>query len=343
MAAIGILEDPTWFPIGFDLNANTLTLLKTSRELLSRSAFLDQRFFPAEPQVQTLDLNAALQSPPTSQPINWVFHTAFCCSTLMARALDRPGQSLSLKEPDILMQLANARRMAGQHGTPAIKLAALESLVLALLGRRFEPGEAIVIKPTNPANPLIDLAIARSEPCLFMVSPLEDFLISVIKKGEACRSFIRTLFNIFTLDPYGVSQIPQRQALTFTDLQITALVWIHQVQFMSGAAQRSSAMLRAMDGTKLPANPEPYLKAASDHFGLGWKSDDAKSQAESEIFARNSKFDDQSYDASIRRSEASAIKETYAESIDLTLRWAKSVNLGGNVQMLPAPALVEGA
>lgn len=55
----------------------------------------------------------------------------------MARALDRPGKVLSLKEPDILMQLANARRMAGQNGHSESQISETEKLVLNLLGRRF--------------------------------------------------------------------------------------------------------------------------------------------------------------------------------------------------------------
>ncbi len=260
----------------------------------------------------------------------------------MARALDVPGKSLSLKEPDILMQLANARRMAGQQGTPAVKLAALESLIFSLLGRRFDPNEVITIKPTNPANPLIDLVLQRSESCLFMVSPLEDFLISVIKKGEACRSFVRTLYNIFALDPQGLAQIPQRQAMTFTDLQIAALVWQHQVMFMTQTAGKAPSLIRAIDGTRLPTDPAPYLTAANTFFKLGLSSSDIEGQASGPVFSRNSKFDDQSYDASIRKAEAETIRDTYAEAIEITLQWASGVNLGGPANFLPAALLIDG-
>ncbi len=334
------LSDPTWFPIGFDLKADTLTFLKTNRQTLSEAAFLDQRFYPAAPQTQAITLSTALQEVAQTAPINWIFHTAFCCSTLMARALDIPSKSLALKEPDILMQLANARRMSAQNGTSEGTLTALEGLVLNLLGRQFSPDEAIIIKPTNPANPLIDLAVSRGESCLFMVSSLEGFLISIIKKGEPCRSFVRTLYNIFALDPNSLSQIPQRQALTFTDLQIAALVWHHQVQHMTGSAQRGGSNIRAIDGNKLPIDPTPYLAAATRFFDLGWTDSEVTAQATGSVFQHNSKFDDQSYDASIRASEAKNIRETYAEAIEVTLKWAANINLGGTIKMLPAQSLL---
>ncbi len=334
------LPDPTWFPIGFDLKADTLTFLKTDRQALSGAAFLDQRFYPSTPEIKAIALTAAMQKPVKSDPVNWIFHTAFCCSTLMARALDIPDKSLALKEPDILMQLANARRMAAQTGTSEKTLTALEALVLNLLGRRFSPEEAIIIKPTNPANPLIDLALSRGETCLFMVSSLEDFLISVIKKGEACRSFVRTLYNIFALDPSSLSRIPQRQALTFTDLQIAALVWHHQVQHMTTSAQHAAPIIRAMEGTRLPIEPAPCLSAAAQLFDLGWTESEVISQVAGPVFQQNSKFDDQSYDASMRTAEADSIRATYSEAIDATLKWAANINLGGTIRMLPAQPLL---
>ena len=336
-----LLRDPHWFPVAFDLNANTLTLWKTDRDALSQAAFLDQRAYSRDSVFQTVPLAAALEAGSPTASINWIFHSAFCCSTLLARALDIPNKSLALKEPDILMQLANARRMAASTGLKEPVLQKLEQFILNLLGRRFNANEAIVIKPTNAANPVMQLAVARGEACMFAVSPLQDFLISVIKKGEACRSFMRTLYNIFVLDPLGLAQIPARQAMTFTDLQVTALVWHHQLQFMTGTADKASkGPVKALDGTQLPANPAPYLMAAAAHFGLDWEPGDAQAQATGPVFQRNSKFEDQTYDVNVRREEAAVLLTAHREAIDVTLKWAGTLNLGGRIAMLPAPALV---
>jgi hypothetical protein len=44
---------------------------------------------------------------PHTAPLHFVFHTAFCCSTLLARALDVPGSSMGLKEPSVLVDFAS--------------------------------------------------------------------------------------------------------------------------------------------------------------------------------------------------------------------------------------------
>ena len=46
---------------------------------------------------------------PSAKAPHFIFHSAFCCSTLLARAFDIEGQSIGLKEPTILTWRANER------------------------------------------------------------------------------------------------------------------------------------------------------------------------------------------------------------------------------------------
>ena len=335
-----VLSNPNWFPVHFDINKDSLTFLKTTREALSAAAFLDQRFYTPNDEFQTVRLTDAIASKTGHAPISWIFHTAFCCSTLMARALDRPGKVLSLKEPDILKQLANARRMAGQNGHSESQISETEKLVLNLLGRRFSSQEQIVIKPTNPANPIIKLALASADSCLLMTSPLDDFLVSVIKKGEGCRGFVRTLYNIFSLDMTGLSHLPQRQAMTFTDLQVAVLVWQHQLEELTASAQQFPHNVRAIDGSRLPASPAKYLSAASQFLGLGLTDADISDQANGSIFKTNSKFSDISYDNSVRANEADDIRALHHEAIETVIKWQSTIDIGRVYRFLPAQALV---
>lgn len=335
-----ILNDPHWFPAALDAASRTMTFLRTDRAALSAAPFLDERFTQTQKNPVTLPLSDVFaHTPQASAPPHWIFHTAFCCSTLMARAMDVPGHSLSLKEPGILMGLANANRVAQQQGLSAKDLRQLTDAVFALLARRFSPSEAIIIKPTNPANPVAADALAQGHRAIFMVSELKDFLISVLKKGEACKAFMRTLYNIFALDPAPLGKIPQRQALTFTDLQITTLVQQHQMEFMTGLGQTFAAQTRAFDGNKLPANPQAFLEAAAHHFDLGWTSTTAEQQASSEVFSRNSKFDDEMYSGDARAEDAAEIEAIHSEALSVTLQWAATLTLGGRSNMPPATPL----
>jgi len=340
MAAAFDISDPCWFPAQLDLQAGTIQFIYTSRDALAAAPFLDQRFAPTGAAQVAVPLADLFSAPlPESPAPHWIFHTAFCCSTLMARALDVPGKSFSYKEPGILMELANAKRMAAQTGLTDAQLAQMTGLVFGLLSRRFGPDEAIIIKPTNPANPLAADALARGHKAVFMVSELKDFLISVLKKGEGCKAFMRQLYNIFALDPAPLGAIPQRQALTFTDLQIAALVQRHQMEAMTALAGQYSAQVRAMDGNDLPLRASAHLSGVAAYFGLGWDAETASAQAASDVFSRNSKFADETYGADARAEDAAAIEALHKDALDVTLGWARTLKLGGEADMPPGAPL----
>ena len=95
-----------------------------------------------------------------------LFHSAFCASTLLARAFDRPGLAMGLSEPVLLNDVVGWRR----RGAAPAAVARAADLGLRLLARPFGPGEAVVIKPSNVVNPLAELllAIERDAPALFL-------------------------------------------------------------------------------------------------------------------------------------------------------------------------------
>ena len=108
-----LLKNPEWFPIGLSQDYRTIRFGRVSRDDLAHEAFLDQRMSGSVRAVQehpVREIVAQAGEFPAELPV-FVFHSAFCCSTLLARAFDAPGRCLSLKEPDVLMGLANALRM----------------------------------------------------------------------------------------------------------------------------------------------------------------------------------------------------------------------------------------
>ncbi len=219
-----LLNDPSWFPGVLNTKAGTLCFNRIDRDSLSREAFLDQRMAGSVTARETASLSdviAAVSSEVKPTPA-FIFHSAFCCSTLLAKALDLPGTAISLKEPEVLMGLANAHRVDKQVRQSSIRAKALVHTIFILLARQFTPTERVLIKPTNSANNLLPDAIATGAQVLLLYGDLRSFLVSVLKKGEACKSFVRQQYNIFALDAKGLAGIPARQAISFTNLQAVA-------------------------------------------------------------------------------------------------------------------------
>lgn len=327
-----LLTNPEWFPIGLSQDYRMIRFGQVPRDDLAHEAFLDQRMSGSVKAVQEHPVHevvAQVGEFPAELPV-FVFHSGFCCSTLLARAFDAPGRCLSLKEPDVLMGLANALRM---RSDPAANKELLR-VVLGLLARRFKPGESILIKPTNSANTLLAPVLDLGAPVLVLYGDLRSFLVSVLKKGEACKAFIRTQYNIFSLDDGGLAGIPSRQAMTFTDLQVATLVWRHQLEmFQRELTQRTSGNIASLDFRGLLEAPAATLEAVARHLGLPHDRAMLDNVASGPVFSQNSKFSDLVYDAGQRARDEASLEKQHAEALEQIDEWAGSLNLGTGFEL----------
>ena len=89
-------------------------------------------------------------------PLHFLFHSAFCGSTMLVRGFDRPGLAMGLSEPVILNDVVGFRR----RGAERRAVARAADVATRLLARPFAAGEAVVVKPSNVINPLAELLLA---------------------------------------------------------------------------------------------------------------------------------------------------------------------------------------
>ncbi|MFK8020985.1 MAG: hypothetical protein AB8B86_14550 [Pseudomonadales bacterium] len=337
-----ILADPSWFPASLDVESDRVGFAKITRQALAQEAFLDQRMAGSVTGQKSLLLSDLLVETIDSSPLPvFIFHSAFCCSTLLARALDAPNIALSLKEPDILMALANAIRVNKELQQSPQQTRRYSELLIKLLSRRFSNKEQLVIKPTNTANNILPLVAEMGAQIVILHSDLRSFLISVLKKGEPCKAFVRQQYNIFALDPNGLGAIPQRQAMGFTDLQVAATVWRHQMElFQRTLSARPANQVVSLDSKTLTSNASTVLPAVARHFGLNFSKALLNEVANGPVFQRNAKFSDEQYDSDQRDREASMIEERYGPALDVIEQWATQLNLGSSIDW-PLPKTLE--
>ena len=312
------------FPVG--LRGHSLELAEVSLSMLSDAPFLFGAFPPQSARRTSQPLAAPGkrdQAIPTPKS-RFIFHTAFCCSTLLSRALDVPGKSLALKEPDILMQLANARRM--RQFAPGGQDLKIIQKHLEQLGQ--SAGEAIVTKPTNTANNLLSEVCADQNSRIIVIhSDLRSFLLSIIKKGEEGRSFVRRLFNIFRMDSAFAQSIPDRDLFTLSDLQIAAFVWGLQCQQITEAGNISSLTVRGLHCDSFLDDPKAVLLRASDWLELGLTPSDISGQMEKGVMGRDSKDVGQAYDTGIRAKDRSSVEDQFEASLSYAEAWATKLPL----------------
>lgn len=338
-----IIADARWLPHRLDMAKRTVTFGRFERAALSDVSFLDYRI---EDSAQswaevTIDELLAADCLDTSKKPVFLFHTSYCCSTLLARALDQPGQVLALKEPEIIMGLSNAYRMA-QNRSERETADKLRDVLLALIARPHIGDERVVVKPTNAANNITPIITGLKIPVILLYGDLRGFLASVIKKGDPCKTIIRQIYRVYAMDNMGVSAIPQRDALALTDLQIAALVWRHQVELFNAILHDPArASARSLDFRTLLNKPAETLAASSDHLKLGFDADHCNAVANGDLFRKDAKDTNLTYDAARRANEERALMDQHADALDLIENWAFRLSLWKTVtRRLPNSVVV---
>jgi hypothetical protein len=289
---------------------------------------VDAPHSPTAPSGGSTSSHQWIEVPSPAQPPAFLFHTAFCCSTLIARCLDQQGHCLSLKELGLLMDLANALRMAPDAATRARVREATRS-GLRLLARPQVAEERVLLKPANAAAGLHGtmLELMPESRGVLLFSDLRAFMTSILKKGETGRAFVRTLYNIFSLDGTGLSRIPSRQAMGFTDMQVAALVWRHQMETHAGLLQAHGDRLMVLDCEDFLSRPAAVLQQLDSHLQLGLGDERIEAVVAGDLLQRNAKFADDDFDAATRRSEAARVEGQWGEDLDRIVDWTRGLTL----------------
>lgn len=329
-----------------DIRQSRLELITLSRGECERATFIaDIDKDPARAR-SYLDLPQARdllrQSPPEAgRSINYIFHTAFCCSTLLSRAMDVAGKSFALREPMALADLASYKRHVKPEAANPKGWNELVEIGLRLLGKPFADGESVLIKPTNISNNLIEDVVGRDSTggVLLLYSRLEKFLISVLKKGEHGRSWARTCFNTLSRNAEQTRDLSHRQLMRLTDLQIAALVWQLQIdEYQRVLHAFPHARIRTLDCDRLLADPPAVLARLSEFMNCGFDKGDIDQQVERH-FRRHSKDAERAYDATERSEEYEKTASLHRSELDVILAWSAQLrsNAGGTLAVLPRP------
>ena len=339
--ARALAADFEWFPHRVEAGLGAIQFVRLTREDHRNASFISDEYIGdgrGRKAWPLRDVAAAVEAAPAGR-CHFIFHSAFCCSTLLARAVDVEGKAMGLKEPYSLADLSEA----ALEGAPTDRLAAMLEPLLRLLARPFSEGEAIVVKPSNIANPMIDLLLSlRSEArALFLYSPLPDYLRSIAKKGLWGRSWARNLFASLKRKPEFDAGFTAAQLWAQTDLQVAAMAWLQQqAQFARLLREQPPGRIATLDSATLLADPARTIAAVSRLFGLGLTPREIESIADGPIFASDSKRHDKAFDASVRADEHARVEMAHGEEIAMVLRWAEAVAAHVGVPLrLGAPLL----
>ena len=317
-----LLGDPDLYFHSFD--ADHARFVSIDRKHLARSMFLDKRIERSDDQIYRIPLDVlqqALSEQGASKPdLHFIHHVAQCGSTLLARALDRPGASLVYREPFHLRQLGAQIGAAGDPSAPRFALwRDLLRFSLQQLSKRYE-GETVVVKgnvPTSMIGSAID-AVDPGQTGILLYFPLEDYLAAVLRTpqhGEWVQSISAEL-RVEQDAAVGTMiepSVPQK----------AAALWLVLMRRFH-ALQQAAPGMASLDANHFFDHPAEAIRAANAHLGTGVPDERIDEAVEGQLFASYAKNPSLPYRPEQRIERREATKRELSESIAEARNWVEA-------------------
>ncbi|ANP44663.1 hypothetical protein [Candidatus Viadribacter manganicus] len=325
-AEVDYAIEAAWVPHNYDPRQDELTFAYLPRQAQRAIPFLDPRFIKRSDESPGIKIAQLPEHKirKTAGPLHFIFHTGFCCSTLLTRALDIPGVSMGLKEPAVLASFAeywsNSRRSVG----------AFEALSVALdlLSRPLAPGETQVVKPSTSVNHIIPQILHARQDCkaILLYSSLDTFLRAIARRGVEGRVYARQMYRQFApVNPLETGYSDD-DAMLFSDLQIAAQAWLMQISFLEQITKRFGiGRVRVLDAETFLSDPGGALTQVGAFFDLALTLDRAQQVAASSIFREHAKELGRSFDAIAHKTQHEEAGAAHREELMMAKDWARAL------------------
>lgn len=278
------IESAEYVPTEFDLHRRRIVFTRIGRDELRRAAFAPRGFGPEMPSVfanvdDVLAYNDDVKS--SAKPVRFIFISAFCCSTLLARFLDHCSGCVVIREPPILGQLALAKLRSPRYGCPGgdqrdADWQELVHLALDLLARGARTERAVILKLADSCNALIDTISAgpnEAQQILLYVG-MRVFILSVLK-SEQRREWMRARVRLWRPSMRSGTPLGGLRPDVMDDALGAAYLWAVTAHLWAQALGRWGAnRFRLLNGDVVAQDPATALIIAGDCFHLGLGPED---------------------------------------------------------------------
>ena len=333
-SAADIVADPEWLAHRYDEQADAFQYRHVSRARHAEVGFATDDYLGKEPNPIAVRREEAAGLLGEQGPIHFIFHSAYCASTMLVRALDVPGSAMGISEPVILNDMVGWRG----RGAEVQKQARVMDEALGQLSRPWAQGEAVIVKPSNVFNGLAmgALGLRPKAKALLLHAPLEEFLLSIARKGMWCRLWARELLEILLGQGMIDLGFEPRDFLRQTDLQVAGVGWLaQQMQFHRIAKHFGPDRVGSLDSETLTADPPTSVAKVAAHFGLNKQNPD--DYADHPAIGRNSKSG-AGFERGERQLDQARAREVYGDEIGKVAEWIRVVGERRGVSLeLPFP------
>jgi hypothetical protein len=322
-----LFHSPEWFPLTIDIKQRIIifTHLKPGRydDYMFLSLQAAQRRGADIREVRLDDVIFAAASTRSNKgPVHYILHTAYCCSTLLARYFDLMPHCIVLKEPELLAQIAFAQNNSRQWKDAF-------NVSVKLLCRTYAQDQRVVIKAHVPCNTLGRLLLEENENAtiIYLIPRLRSFLLAVLKSMDRCnrvRSWNRHLARLGIAPP----QLDHVDPDALTSGQSAAYWWLTN-RFLSAQLCEGpyAARVRVIDADVVPDSPRETLHTVTHVCETHFDEQHLISLANHPSIQQYSKDLSRPYDAEVRQREFNELEKCWGSEANRVIEWLASQNL----------------
>jgi|JI10StandDraft_1071094.scaffolds.fasta_scaffold06987_2 hypothetical protein len=320
MRNIEHVQDPSWFPVDFDVHRREVHFLRVSERLIEESSFVDSRLDAEFSAAEIVPLDALPALSPQPPPV-WLWHTSFCGSTLLARMLHVAPYLVALREPLLLRRWSDACR-AGQQTQ------SFQRALLPWLCRPWAAHGKVLVKPTHAAlNIALDLmAVYPESRGIVLVSSLEDFLVSHLKKTAETLEKIPLLADRALRASRFIERLPEAALAPPDPLCGAALQWAAQREVIAEWLRRDASRMHILHWEQVRADFFAAADSAARWLQLGIPHDVLQSHVQA-CGAVHAKAPTRAYGADVQQQEANWLRGQFSEHLVAAMHWAERMVL----------------
>ena len=327
-----ILDDPQFFLHHVDFDQRLVFFVKVSQGLIDIRR--RHNFDDIEPKY-TFDLDRLLEdgNPRDFKPLQFLFMTDFCGSTLLANALGNLRGISCLYEVRAFRGLALRKRLLDRNLIARTKRNGgfedwqqVLRLVVYAMSRSCR-GDTVVIKEWPPTNYIISdiLRCHQDIRAIFLYSDIEDYLNAIYRRHWRREYTRRRVVVEFVETDLWPTVHKDKEFLS--DSRIAAAHWFLQQQAFLRIDQAVLSGIRSLNSRELYNHPVETVAAVARHFGIDVRPEEA-AEAFASVSGRHSKNREDPYSMGDRQREMELVAQGHqaeiAEGVAQATMWRKA-------------------
>jgi hypothetical protein len=308
-----LTRSPELFPYALAPRTDSVSFIGLSEADYRRASFLDGRILTPQTLARTLpwrQIQAAAADLP--ETCDFIFHIGHVGSTLLSRLLGAHPQILSLREPQILRDLA---RTLGEAGCAEVD--ARLPTFLKLWSRSFRAEQRPLIKATSFASELAAGILARpSHPkAIFLFVPAQTYLATILG-GPNSRQEAQAL------GPSRLARLRHRlgtdQLSVASEGEGIAMSWACEMTALRAVSPKP---VHWLNFDRFLAEPQSALAACFAHLGIATSDEQLHQILAGPDMRTYSKAQEYDYDANLRADVLDQARAEHRAEIRRGMAW----------------------